>query len=284
MVLGRLLAATDESSDGRHAVRVARRLSQAPASATILNVLPVPASGEIPAGRLLSTRDHPDGAPGTDLCRFLEWLGDDGGRDASGSRPEVAVAFGIPGIEINRMAEQREVDLVVLGRRPRAPTRRLLLGATADAVVRRCDTAVLFVPPEVSEFRHLLVALDGAERCVHVLETAHRFAVALGARLSAVHIQFEEAEDRGGAPMPRPRRVRLEHLVGQLGKVNGTPVALERGRGDPIDGVLAAADRIEPDALIIGYRRGGLPKVFGPSDVARSLLYAAPSAVLTVPL
>jgi nucleotide-binding universal stress UspA family protein len=57
-----------------------------------------------------------------------------------------AVAFGIPGVEIARFAEHERADLLVLGRKPRSRMARLLLGDTADAVVRR-SRCPPFVPP-----------------------------------------------------------------------------------------------------------------------------------------
>ncbi|MEO8449984.1 MAG: hypothetical protein ABI647_09350 [Gemmatimonadota bacterium] len=60
------------------------------------------------------------------------------------------------------------------------------------------------------------------------------------------------------------------------------PLAVRRG--NPIEQILTQVKTIRADLLVIGYRRGGPPKITGPQDIARSLLLSAPSAVLTIPL
>ncbi len=259
--------------------------ADSPVHLTILKVVPVPAKGDVPAGRLLTTEGGQgliDG--GAELAQFEAWLGPEslnGGRRVT---PEVAVAFGIPGIEISRLADLRGVGLIVLGRRPRTPDHPLLLGETADAVVRRSDHPVLFVPPEVSRIDRVLVALDGTDRAVRVLERAHAVAQRFNAKLRALTVEPDLVDERTPpAPMPRARSVRLADAVGRRSK--GQPeVRLEVRQGNPIHEVLAHCSTTKPDLLVIGYRRGGPPKVIGPTEIARNLLYAAPCAVYTVPL
>ena len=83
---------------------------------------------------------------------------------------EVGIAVGVPAIEICRLAERRQADLMVLGRKQRSQLGRLLLGDTADAVARRSTIPCLFVPHDSGPFRQVLVALDGSERGMLVLK------------------------------------------------------------------------------------------------------------------
>ncbi len=290
MTYRQILVAADESADGRHAVSAARTLAASnDAQVTILKVLTVPSAGDVPAGRWISTSTAGPGGHHGELEHFRLWLGAEARNGALADAPEVAVAFGIAGIEIGRFAALRKADLVVLGRRDRTPDHRLLLGETADAVVRRSDLPVLFVPPDVKEFRRILVALDGTERAAQVLEVALAASREFGAALSAVTVEPDLDDERSppaNGPMPRGRSVRLRDLLMRLprGGPGATGVALEVRKGNPIDEVLLAVTALPADLLVIGYRRGGPPKIVGPTDIARNLLYAAPSAVLTVPL
>ncbi len=290
MTYHQILVGADESVDGRHAVSAAQMLaSSSHAQVTILKVLAVPSAGDVPAGRWISTTTAGPGGQHSELEHFRLWVGSEAKNGAQAAVPEVAVAFGIAGIEIGRFAALRKADLVVLGRRDRTPDHRLLLGETADAVVRRSDVPVLFVPPDIREFRRVLVALDGTERAAQVLETALAVSREFGAVLSAVTVEPDLDDERSppsGGPMPRGRSVRLRDLLQRLprGGAGATGVALEVRKGNPIDGVLAAVTALSAGLLVIGYRRGGPPKIVGPTDIARNLLYAAPSAVLTVPL
>jgi len=281
MSFDRVLVATDESAVGRNAVAIARSISRRLRSRlSILSVCSARSRGEVPAGGLVSTAVNGFSSP--ELAAFQNWLGRDADEQDA---PEVAVAFGVTGIEVTRFVRLRESSLLVLGRRPRSPDRRLLLGETADAVVRRCETPVLFVPPDSSGFSRLLVALDGTERAIRVLATALELARDLDASLEAITVEPALADETDGS-LPRARSLRLTEMLRRAASNNGSSsgVPLIVRRGNPIDEILAYAEASRPDALIIGYRRGGPPEVMGPTDIARNLLYAAPTAVLTVPL
>jgi nucleotide-binding universal stress UspA family protein len=285
--MNRILVATDESADGRHAVSIARQLaSKAGVRLTILRVVALPPTGEIPPGRIVSTDSQDTLRPtdGHDLDRFLSWLGPDVIRTA-GEPAEVAVAFGVPGIEIGRMADLRESSLIVLGRRPRTPDRPLLLGETADALVRRSQRPVLAVPEKVGALGSVLAALDGTDRCIQVLDCARCFSVLVGGPLGAVTVEPLLADEEvPGVDVPRRgRSLKVRQLLYVHGRTAAsTPLSVRQGNA--IEEILAEVETVRPSVLTVGYRRGGPPKRFGPTEVARNLLYAAPCAVLTVPL
>lgn len=282
MIGGKILAATDESVEGRHAVTVAQAIAErVGAPWTVFTVTSPHSKG--PAGQLVSSIDPGPGDAVPEFQRFKSWLGQP--RPGTTNHPEVALAFGIPGIEISRLARLREADLIVLGRRDRAPDRRLLLGDTSDAVVRRSDVPVLFVPIRVTAFKRMVVALDGTDRALAVLETALAMAKMLGAEFRALMVEPDLSDEREpglGSPMPRGRTIRLAELLRRVPGGEGRPLAIRRG--NPVEEILADLQATDTDLLVIGYRRGGPPKIIGPTDIARNLLYAAPAAVLTVPL
>jgi nucleotide-binding universal stress UspA family protein len=68
------------------------------------------------------------------------------GRTASSTRPQTEVAVGNPGDEILKAVKRRRADLVVLGTRGSGSATRLLLGSTAERVLRRANVPVLAVP------------------------------------------------------------------------------------------------------------------------------------------
>jgi nucleotide-binding universal stress UspA family protein len=61
-------------------------------------------------------------------------------------RMSSAVAVGVPADEILKAARRHHADLVVVGTRGIGRAARLLLGSTADAVLRRTRVPVLAVP------------------------------------------------------------------------------------------------------------------------------------------
>src|SRR5688500_9138053 len=113
MQLRHILAATDESEAGRQAVRCAVALgARAQARITILRVMP----GATPGRVVLATgkTDDQDRTPLGQLRRWLEAGVLSGGElDAI----QLGIAYGLPGIEICRVAEQVHADLLVVGRR-----------------------------------------------------------------------------------------------------------------------------------------------------------------------
>ena len=262
-------------------MRVARVVAAAARGrVTVLKVLS-PDVGT-PPGRVL-TASESDGLA-HELERFEQSLGPD---IVDGDvEVELAIAFGAPGIEIDRLARLRGCDLIVLGRTQRDVDRRTRLGETADAVVRRSAVPVLFVPSETVQVGRLLVALDGTHRSAQVLEVATDLATTVGATVEVVTVE-PDVEEVAAAPriLPRAGNLRSAERLHQLAQSEGVELSrVTVRRGKPIDEILEHTSLSRPDVLVIGYRRGGPSKVFGPADIARNLLYAAPAAVLTVPL
>ena len=265
MHLTHIVAATDESEAGRQAVWTAREVAaQAGARVTVLRVLP------------LGDRDTPSA-----LEQLERWVTSD--LPTLDPRPPMAyaLAYGLPGIEIARFAEQAHADLLVLGRKPRSRIVRLLLGDTADAVARRSRLPCLFVPARGTPTQRLLVAVEGSERGSMVLRAADDFARQVGAELRLLTVESvhagEPADLAAATPLARSTQIRSK-VRETLGH------ELEVRRGEPAEQILAAVDEGEPDVLVLGCHRGGPAGVIETGSTARHVIHAAPCAVLTVPL
>lgn len=297
-----IVVATDESETGRHAVHAAIELALA-AGARLTVMTTVPVASGVPAhvGELAPRRAAEGEAP--ELGRLRQWLAPDFPGPPP-TRVDVAAAFGLPGVEIARFAEEREADLLVLGRKRRTFTERLVVGDTADAVARRSRVPCLFVPLDApTSFRRVLVALDGSDRGLGVFNAAAGFACLTGADLRAVTVERTFANEPGdlAAALPSARSQRLaDRLVACPGKGNGAngnghpadgapPVATRRiplavRRGEPAAQILEESATLQADVLVVGYRRGGPPAVVDAGSVSRRLVHEAPTATLTVPL
>ena len=62
------------------------------------------------------------------------------------------VLFGTPFIEIVRYARDNDIDLLVLGTHGRGAIAHMLMGSTAEKIVRKAPCPVLTVRPEAHEF------------------------------------------------------------------------------------------------------------------------------------
>lgn len=179
------------------------------------------------------------------------------------------IRFGRPYEEILAYAEEREVDLCVIGTRGRGQRR---LGSTAERVVTLADVPVITVPASdeersVSEtIGDVVVATDGsapAERAAeHALEMAERF----GGTLHAVYVIDSTVYDLEDAPRSIIGLLREggETVVGEIvANANAVNVpATERVlRGGPAEKLCEYADGVDADLIAVGTRgRGGVPE------------------------
>ena len=290
MNLQQIVVATDESDAGRQAVRTGVDVAtRAAAHLTVMRTIPIPA---VPV--FVGVRGGSDtingGTEAVELERLERWLEADVLPPDDRSGVDTAVAYGVPGVEICRFAESRQADLLVLGRKPRSQMVRLLLGDTADAVARRSRLPCLFVPPGTGPIRRLVVALDGSERGLTVLQAACSFARAVKATVSVVTVEQQHANEPAelASALPVERSARLQSQVRMyLNRACLDAAAkptVDVRRGPIVEQVLAAVEDAAADALVIGYHRGGPPGVLEGGSTARHLAHTAPCAVLTVPL
>jgi len=287
MLLRHILAATDESDAGRQAVRTAIDLgSRASARVTILRVMAIEASRHlVSVGHGTATTDG--GEDEVALMYLRRWLEAHVLSPEEAEAAELGIASGIPGIEICRFAEQAQADLLVLGRKRHSRMMRLLLGDTADAVARRSRSPCLFVSPGSPEPTKILVALDGSDRGINVLNQACDFSRYADATVEAVTVERRPGDEtlQMGSTLPVARSSSLQARVHEVLARGGFPDApLAIRRGDIVDRVVAEARESGADILAIGYHRGGAPSGFEGGSTARRLAHAAPCAVLTIPL
>ncbi len=259
------MAAADESDAGRQAVRAACAMAaRSGGRVTVLRVLP------------LDDREDP-----LAVEHLRRWVESDLPPLDSSPPMAYAIAYGLPGIEIPRFAEQAHADLLVLGRTPRSRATRLLLGDTADAVARRSRVPCLFICPSGTAIRRFLVAVEGSERGMVVLRVARALAHELDAELRLITVDppYHGEPAHLAAAIPSTRSERLgSHVRETLGR------ELEVRRGEPAQEILGAVSEHLPDVLVLGCHRGGPAGAIEAGSVARRLIHAAPCAVLTVPL
>jgi nucleotide-binding universal stress UspA family protein len=282
MQIRHIVAATDESEAGRQAVWTAVELAaSAGARVTVLRVVQIQARmvTGIAQTRPADDVDEELGSPAVD--RLRRWVEADLPPIDRAPPMQYAVTFGVPGVEIARFAERVGADLLVLGRKPRSRMVRLLLGDTADAVARRSRLPCLFVPPAGTPPRDLLVAIDGSERGMAVLEAGDVFARTIGARLRVVTVDPDQAGELGALAASTP----TTRSLGIRSRVRGVlRREVEVRRGQPVEAILAAVDEQAPDVLVLGCHRGGPAGIIEAGSTSRCLTHTAPCAVLTIPL
>jgi nucleotide-binding universal stress UspA family protein len=263
--IGHVMAATDESDAGRQAAIAACAVASR-------------AKGRVTIARVLSF----DGTANRGALEQLQrWVESDLPKLEPQPATQYAISYGLPGVEITRIAERVQADLVVLGRKPRTQAMRLLLGDTADAVARRSRVPCLFVPPSGVGFNRMLVAMDGSPRGSAVL----RFAVAFAREVGAVLRVLTVERHWPGEPLelaPALPATRAEAMQAELDR--SLAIAVEVRRGHAAEQILEAAAEGGEDMIVIGCHRGGPAGVIEAGSTARHVIHQAPCAVLTVPL
>ncbi|NML15760.1 universal stress protein [Azohydromonas caseinilytica] len=192
--LGPILVATDFSAPARHAAQRGARIARETGSPlSLLHVL-----------------------PGDALELLREWLGNDnaaepqlleqGRRQLLRLAQELQTAHQVPRIdssaragqvlhEILCEAEERQAGLLVLGARGAGFLRRLLVGTTADRLMRRTVRPLLVVRQTPHEpYRRVLVPVDFSPWSAHAVALAHR--VAPHARLVLMTVYEVPFEDK----------------------------------------------------------------------------------------
>ena len=172
----RLLAATDLSPRAEKAIaRAAQLAKEHSGTLTVLHVAAgesVDDAGRSPSASLIEK----------DLRRKVGALSVK--RNVSMS---VGVLSGTPFVEIIRRARQEAADLIVVGAHGNDFMKDLLLGTTAEKIVRKGDRSVLVVKQAAHRsYRRVLVGIDFSDNSRHALDLALRLAPQ--AELHAVHV------------------------------------------------------------------------------------------------
>jgi nucleotide-binding universal stress UspA family protein len=247
----------------------------------------------------------PAGVGGDELSDELEnlrqWWGsglEEADRTPAKDVPvECMVGIGLPSVEITRYAENHDGDLIVMTRKRHSQLRRMLLGDTADSVVRRSGAPCLFVPPDGFDGARVLVAVDGRERGLAVAHAGVTFARAIGGELSFVTVEQTRADEPAALAerLPGGRTVTLARGLDQIllgDERNDSPDRrgssaadmLRVRKGNPVPEILQEVADCQAGVLVVGYHRGGPPGPIESRSVARQLTHRTPCAVLTVPL
>jgi nucleotide-binding universal stress UspA family protein len=185
-------------------------------------------------------------------------------------------------------AREEGVDLVAMGTHGRSGIRRILLGSTAESVVRTSPSPVMTVRSggescDPGEYADLLVPTDGGPESAAAAGHALGLAEAYDARVHALSVV-----DTGLSRSP-PLLSSLETLgkeavqnVSVRGARRGVEVVTAVEEGSPHEEVLEYADREGVDLIAMGtHGRTGLDR-FVTRSVADRVVRAADPPVVTV--
>lgn len=281
MHLRRVLAAVDLSASAPKAVLAAAELAAvAKAELIVLTILRDPwelvGPEEVEGYRRARTGSLATLAAARAAERLQQVAG-----PAALSAPSVSyrTAFGLPGVEIPRHAEEAGADVLVLGR-PTVQRPQNDGPSVTAAILRRSRIPVLIAPNTHRAYRRVLAGVDDSPNAPTVLNAAITIGDCFGARIAALHVKPTSALPI--LPSDRPRWLqRLEQAEREGGVVVAACETLVR-QGDPATEILAEVQ--DSDLLVIGYRRGMILDAPAATSTATRVLRHAMCAVLAVPV
>jgi nucleotide-binding universal stress UspA family protein len=279
--LKRVLAATDGSEHGMNAVvsgaTCARR------SGAKLDVVVVVESMMMPLG--IETVVH-DESYAKDLRAAVEAQMEDAGVAAA----ELHVRDGLAAPTITQVAEELDVELIIVGAHPRPAVARFLVGSTAERVLRLAHRPILVTTEGRTEpFRRILVSVDLSGQSQRVLETAVAMAEQCGAELKALYVQdrltpmlleaalFDEKESLHHA------RNELKKALAKVALPSEVMASREVREGHAGHEILHAADEWDADLIVMGSHGFGFFNRLLLGSVSIHVLRHGHRATLVVP-
>jgi nucleotide-binding universal stress UspA family protein len=217
------------------------------------------------------------------------------GREASAVT--LLVDDGVPYARVVQLAEERHVDVLVVGSHGYTGLRQALLGSVADKIVRYAHCAVLVARPSKAKTGAVVAASDFSDPAYPALDAGAEEAKRRGGKLTMMHCLEGETAivDPMGGIMGVGVATRAPEVTTQLKKVardklheaftafavQGESLVVE---GNAARAIVHAAETHQADLVCVGtHGRTGLRRLLLGST-AELVVKAAPCSVLVVRL
>ncbi len=289
-ILQKILATTDFSNESQAGVRYAVALAEKlKASVTLLHVIEPPSRMSGMESVILARED----SEMVDLARTqLTTLAK---REVKGDVAVTAsVRTGKAFHEINTAAREGTADLIVIATHGYSGVKRVLLGSTAERVVRHAPCPVLTVPareqPKRSgktppfKLKKILVPIDFSTLSKDALPYAVVLAGHFGAEIILVHtvekfpmdyLLGRELANQTFVPLMKEAETNLERFAEELDQATGVKATAVVREGRPFEEICDAAKDGDADMIVLtthGYT--GLKHVWLGSTAERVVRHA----------
>jgi nucleotide-binding universal stress UspA family protein len=294
---GRILLATDGSSEAERALAMAATLSRRlGAELHLVSVEPMPDPLSWPEARIMSPELRGDVRErAEDAARKLLEGQAEKIEEMDLEISDVHAVAGRPDTEIVRVAEEVRAGLVVLGSRGLGPVRRAVMGSVSLSVVHHSHGSVLVVRGEGGDLPGpILLAVDGSEQARVAAEAAAEISSSTDSGLHVVfvmptaehlyghHFYARELQESVREQAEDEVRAFLDEQVGRIedhgGKVEDTHMAI----GRPDAEIVKLAEELGVGLTVVGSRGlGGVRRALVGS-VSDSVVRHAHGPVLVV--
>ena len=297
MNLRAVLCSVDFSDPSRQALRWAAALSVRFRSPLTVVTAVDPLLAEAARARLHFDLAAEETGPA--LRRFVGEVVPEGASWAPQTAFDVRV--GHPAEAILDAAARHHADLVVMGTQGLGGLSKMILGSTAERVLRRTHTPVLAVPPLAVDgvtvdasgarvdVRRILAPTDFSDTAAIALEWAAGLAADLAAPLTLLHVvepvmvppQWREYATESEEPRIASARTILDGLSGRLAGGHAHERVVSVGR--PAETIASMADECDAGLIVMGLTGHQGPLGRRPGSIAYRVLGLARAPVVVVP-
>lgn len=236
---------------------------------------------------------RPDDPDATAVARHIERMLERVAKDLEADGVRVGRPFRVtlgqpPATSLLACLAERPYDLAVLGAGAKTAADRVLLGSTAERVVREAPCPVWLTRPcrDHAEVKRILCAVDGASPAPEPLLVAAALAKTFVAELCLLNVLPATDGPFGARRAAQEESARsavgFESTVRRV-DLHGVEHALVERRGKAAVEIVAAAEELDADLLVLGSGgRTGLARLVR-GNTAEKVLRQVPCSMLTVP-
>lgn len=180
---------------------------------------------------------------------------------------------------INKAAQDKQVDLIVMGSNGANNTEEIILGSTTENVIRKTDISVLTVKREIITFElnHVLFPSDFSKEAYSIFDEIKAFAKIFGAKIHLLRVNKKDS--LAGKTTPKMDAF-IEHF-----KLDEEGIQYEKSISTNPSaefGILNYSVENQIDVIAIGTHGKGLLKKIIQISTSQSLVRDAFKPVLTV--
>jgi nucleotide-binding universal stress UspA family protein len=193
-----------------------------------------------------------------------------------------------PHAALLRVARRNEADLIVAGTHSKWGLERLVLGSTAEELIRHSACPVLTVGPHAKQpsdgplvFRTIVYATDFSAQAAKAAVFALSFAQDSGAHVYFCHISGAEVTPEESKSLDATFKAALNRMIPESVYEWCTPETVVR-HGDAAQAILELADRVHADLIVLGARNASFWLTHVEHGLTPDLLAEATCPVMTV--
>jgi nucleotide-binding universal stress UspA family protein len=194
-----------------------------------------------------------------------------------------------PAARLLKVAKEDEVDVIVAGTQSKSGVKRLILGSTAEQLIRNAECPVLTVGPNAKPpgdaplvFQTIVYATDFSAEAAKAAVYALSFAQDSGARLYFCYVLgLQTATSWRREFLDGPFQSALKRMIPESSYDWCNPDCVVE-HGDAAQAILELAERVQADLIMLGARKASFWLTHIERGLTPDLLAQATCPVMTV--